>query len=400
MPKFRYKAKNRFGQISRGILVADDENDLRRMLNNQEYFLVSHRKIQESSQMFAFLERVKGRHLTSFCRKFAIMINSGIPIVDAIANLMRTTESRKLRSLLESVYDDLLTGKLLSEAFGRYPKTFPTFFRNMVYIGEVSGNLDDIMLKLADYYEKDGKIKQKAKSALVYPVFLVTLVLVVLAALMIFVLPNFKNLLSDLGGDMPQITKIIMDISDYITTNISSILLGIILAIIFLWFFGRTIFGKKFYDKLKLDMPVIGKITRNIVTSRFARGFGTLLSSGMQIIDSMNIMARLLGNKVVEEKFNFVCEEIKMGQPIAKSLEAVNIFPSMLIEMIAVGEMTGELDNILNSTASYFDDQVDHSISQMTQMIEPMLIMVIGVIVAVVLISIFLPMMSIMNSIG
>lgn len=129
-------------------------------------------------------------------------------------------------------------------------------------------------------------------------------------------------------------------------------------------------------------------------------GFGTLLSSGMQIIDSMNIMARLLGNKVVEEKFNFVCEEIKMGQPIAKSLEAVNIFPSMLIEMIAVGEMTGELDNILNSTASYFDDQVDNSISQMTQMIEPMLIMVIGVIVAVVLISIFLPMMSIMNSIG
>lgn len=400
MPKFHYKAKNKDGHISKGILIATDENDLRRMLNAQEYYLIYVRKIQESSQTFAFLERIKTRHLTSFCRKFAIMINAGIPIVDAIANLMKTSESRKLRGLLENVYNDLLIGKLLSESFGRYPKTFPAFFRNMVYIGEISGNLDVIMVKLANYYEKDSRIKQKAKSAMVYPAILVCLVVFVLIALLLFVLPQFKELISQLGGEMPLITKIVMDTSDFISENFPVIALGATILWLFIWFFGKTKTGRKFYDQAKLKIPVVKRITISVLTSRFARGFGTLLSSGIQIIEAMNVMSNLLGNKVVEEKFMFVSEEIKVGQPIAKSIEAINVFPSMLTEMVSVGEMTGELDNILNTTADYFDDQVDVSISRMTAMIEPTLIIAIGIIVALVILSIFLPIMSIMNSIG
>jgi type IV pilus assembly protein PilC len=400
MPKFHYKAKNKYGHISKGILIATDENDLRRMLNAQEYYLIYVRKIQESSQMFAFLEKIKTRHLTSFCRKFAIMINAGIPIVDSIGNLMKTSESRKLRGLLENVYNDLLIGKLLSESFGRYPKTFPAFFRNMVYIGEISGNLDVIMVKLANYYEKDSRIKQKAKSALIYPAILVCLVVFVLIALLLFVLPQFKELISQLGGEMPLITRIVMDTSDFISENFPVIALGAMLLWIFIWVFGKTKTGRKFYDKAKLTLPVIKRVNVSVLTSRFARGFGTLLSSGIQIIEAMNVMSNLLGNKVVEEKFQFVCEEIKVGQPIAKSIEAINVFPSMLTEMVSVGEMTGELDNILNTTADYFDDQVDVSISRMTAMIEPTLIIVIGIIVALVILSIFLPIMSIMQSIG
>jgi type IV pilus assembly protein PilC len=270
----------------------------------------------------------------------------------------------------------------------------------MVYIGEISGNLDVIMVKLANYYEKDGRIKQKAKSALVYPTILVCLVVAVLIVLLMFVLPQFKDLISQLGGEMPMITRIVMDMSDFISENFPVLALGIMIMSLLLGGFGKTKTGRKFYDKVKLNVPVIKRITISVLTSRFARGFGTLLSSGIQIIEAMNVMSNLLGNKVVEEKFMFVCEEIKVGQPIAKSIEAINVFPSMLTEMISVGEMTGELDNILNTTADYFDDQVDVAISRMTAMIEPTLIIVIGIIVALVILSIFLPIMSIMQSIG
>ena len=399
MPKYKYRAMDLTNKRISGTFIAVDDDDLKRILKSQNLYLISYKKIPESSQLFSFLEKIKLDDFTLFCRQFSIMINAGLNIDKTIQILRDQTKNKKLKSILEVTYNDLMKGKTLSESFAKYPKTFPVFFRNMVAIGELSGRLDIVFNRLADYYENDAKTRKKVKSALSYPLFLIGIAIGALAVISLFVMPNFSSMFASFGADLPVISQIVIDVTNFFRENFLQIV-GILILLIFMFILSSKIPSvAKFYDRLKIEAPIIKNLNIASMTSRFSNGFSVLLSNGMQLIDAIDIISKLLGNKVVEEKLQIVKNEISVGKQISKALETINLFPDMLIEMIAVGEETSSLEEVLNRVTPYFDDQVSAEIKKMTGAIEPIMILMIGLIVVVVLLAIFLPMLDLMSAI-
>ena len=399
MPKYKFKAMDINNKKIKGIFIAQDDDDLKTILTNQNYYLISYKKIAESSQLFAFLEKIKTRNFTLFCRQFAIMLKAGLNIDKSVFILKNSCKNQKLKSILEVVYNDLMKGKMLSESFAKYPKTFPVFFRNMVEIGETSGKLDLIFERLADYYEKEAKTKRKIKSALSYPIFLLIIAFAALAVIAVFVMPNFSSMFDQFGADLPGISKAVINVSTFIQDNILNIILYVFLIIVIFILLGKLKSVRRLYDKIKLNMPFFKNLTIASITSRFANGFSVLLNSGIPLLSCVNTISKLLGNKIVEEKLQVVKNEISSGRTVAKSLETINLFPDMLIEMISVGESTGNLEEVLNKITDYFEEQLDIEIKSMTAAIEPVMIIFIGLIVVVVLLAIFLPMLELMSAI-
>jgi type IV pilus assembly protein PilC len=402
MPVYIYKARNLNGKVVSGFLSADNENELKKALIKEDLYLNSFKikKDKNKQSFFSFSSsRVKQAEVITFCRQFAIMINAGVTIVDSIDTL-KDQSSPKMKQILSDVHAKMLVGKLLSEALGAYPKIFPNFFRNMIYIGELSGNLDSILLSLASYYEKDNKIKRKAKSALVYPSILGVLIVGVVGLLSVMVIPQFEDMLTQMDADMPKITQIVLDVSRFIQSNLMQLIVGVILFVILLRLFFSTKKGRYVRDTIKLSVPMLRQLNVRLITARFARGFGVLVESGLAIVDSMDIMATILDNKVIERKFRMAVDEIRRGKRIAYSLGLINIFPKMLIEMIAVGESTGSLEDVLLKTADYFDDVVESTITKLTTMLEPLMICVMASVVGTVIIAIMLPMVNLMSSVG
>lgn len=399
MPKFKFKAMDINNKKIHGTFIAQDEDDLKDIIENQNYYLISYKKIPESSQLFSFLEKIKLRDFTLFCRQFAIMLKAGLNIDKSVLILKNSCKNTKLKGILEVVYNDLMKGKMLSESFAKYPKTFPLFFRNMVEIGESSGRLDIIFMRLAEYYEKEAKTKNKVKQALAYPIFLLILTFGVLAVIALFVMPNFASMFEQFGADLPPISVAVMNISSFIKENILNILATILVLILVFTLLGRNKSVKKFYDKLKLNMPIFRNITIAKITSMFANGFSVLLNSGVSLLVSIDTISRLLGNKIVEEKLQIVKNQISAGKPVANSLETIDLFPRMLTEMVSVGEATGNLEEVLDKISDYFDEELDIEIKNMTASIEPIMILLIGFIVVIVLLAIFLPMLELMSSI-
>lgn len=399
MPKYNFKAVDLNNKTIKGTFIASDDDDLKNIISNQNYYLISYKKVAESSQMFSFLEKIKTDDFTMFCRQFSIMLNAGLNIDKTVMILKTSTKNQKLKSILEVVYTDLMKGKMLSESFGKYPKTFPVFFRNMVAIGELSGHLDIVFIKLADYYDNDAKTKKKVKAALAYPLFLVGIAFAALAVISLFVMPQFATMFADFDADLPKVSQIVIDVTGFVKNYFKEILIGVFLVIVVMILLGKVKTIRRFYDKMKLSIPMLKGINIAMVTSRFTNGFSVLLNSGMQLLDSMNVISKLLGNKIVEEKLQVVKNEISVGKGIAKSLETINIFPNMLIEMISVGENTGSLEEVLDRITVYFDDQVNAEIKKLIGAIEPVMIMIIGIIVVVVMLAIFMPMMDLMSAI-
>lgn len=399
MPKYKFKAMDINNKKISGVFIAHDEDDLKTIIANQNYYLISYKKVAESSQIFSFLEKIKLRDFTVFCRQFAIMLKSGLNIDKTVFILKNSCKNQKLKGILEVVYNDLMKGKMLSESFAKYPKTFPLFFRNMVEIGETSGKLDIIFERLADYYEKEAKTKNKVKSALAYPIFLLCIAFAALAVISLVVMPNFSAMFEQFGADLPLISKIVMDFSDFIRENILNIILYIILLIIVFYLLGKIKSVRRIFDKIKLNMPFFKNLTIASITSMFTNGFSVLLNSSIPLLSCINTISKLLGNKIVEEKLQVVKNEISSGRTVAKSLETINLFPSMLIEMIYVGESTGNLEEVLDKVTDYFEEQLDIEIKNMTSAIEPIMIMFIGLIVVIVLLAIFVPMLELMSAI-
>lgn len=399
MPKFKFTAMDIYNKKIKGVFIAEDEEDLKDIINNQNYYLISYKKIPESSQLFSFLEKIKLRDFTLFCRQFSIMLKAGLNIDKSVFILKKSCKNAKLRGILEVVYNDLMQGKMLSESFEKYPKTFPLFFRNMIQIGEKSGKLDIIFIRLAEYYEKESKTKTKVKQALAYPIFLLCLAVGVFAVIALFVMPNFASMFEQFGADLPPISIMVMDTSSFIQENILDIITTIIMIIIIFTLLGKHKKVRRLYDEIKLNMPFTKGLTIAKITSMFANGFAVLLNSGVSLLSSIDTISKLLGNKIVEEKLQIVKNEISAGKDVAKSLETINIFPNMLIEMVAVGEATGNLEEVLTKISDYFEEELDIEIKNMTAAIEPVMILFIGLIVVIVLLAIFLPMLELMSSI-
>lgn len=401
MPLFKCTVLNTLGEKEIIYQEAADELVLRAELKLNKMHVLKTKVVKEKkeNEFLALSSKVKADEFTNFLRQFAVMVNAGIPISDCMNSLRSQKFSKPLRVVLQKIYYDIESGILLSEAFEKHPKVFPSFFVSMVAIGEVSGSLDNVLLSMADYYENDRRIKKKAKSAMVYPTVLLVLVFAVLLFVMLFILPSFESTINELGGEVPTITRVMMSISHFIQNKIFIIIPVIVVVFIAIKLFFKTKKGKYIRDYLLFRLPIVGKVQRNLITSRFAKAFAILLGSGMNLIDCLENLKKMLGNEVFSRKFNFTIEEVKRGRRLAPSIEATKLFPSILTEMINVGEETGNIEDVLVATSSYFDELVESSISKAIASLEPVMIIAIGGIVAIVILSVLVPIISLMGSI-
>ena len=401
MPLYKCKVINSSGQRQTVIREATDELSLKAQIRKDEIHMLSYKIVKEEkeNEFFAVSSKIKFNEVITFLRQFSVMLKAGIPISDCLNNLHKQKFSIPFRNVLQTIYLDVESGVLLSAAFAKHPKVFPRFFVSMVGIGEVSGTLDKVMTSMADYYENDRKIKKKASSAMVYPTLLICMIFAVVIFLCLFVLPQFESTISQLGGEVPKITQIVMSVSNFIQDYIFIIVPGLAIFIFLLVMFFKTKKGRYVKDVLMFSLPIISKIEKNLITSRFSRAFVILLGSGMNMIDILENLKKMLGNEVFTRKFEYTIEEVKRGRRIAPSIEATRLFPPMLTEMINVGEKSGNIEEVLESTGSYFDEQVENSIAKAVATIEPIAIILLGAVVGLVVLSVLIPMMSMMNAV-
>ena len=330
--------------------MAKDERDLAVQLAKQNLYLISSQPYSGATPNSFFTlgtGKVKLMELTTFCRQYAIMVNSGMSIITCLDSLRAQPYSKFFKSILDVIYEDVKSGIMLSEALDKHSNVFPDFFRSMIYVGEVSGKLDLVFTSLADYYESDSKIKKQAKSALSYPLMLLGMTIAILLAMMLYIVPTFRKSLQSLEVEPEGITKIVYDASDFMLANWQSIFLVVFVIAAVLFLVGMTQKGKYFYDVLKIKLPFIGKIQTDLITARFARGFALLLSSGMDIVDAMDAIVIILGNRDVAARFKKATDDVRQGMSLAAAFNKYKLFPDMLIQMVAVGEKAAALDDVL-----------------------------------------------------
>ena len=403
MQKYKYKAINLQKEEFNGTFIANDERDLAVQLAKQNLFLVSCKPYSGGTPSAFFTlgtGSVKLSELTAFCRQFAIMINSGIPIIQSIDNLRNQAYSAYFKSILQVIYEDVKAGIVLSEALKKHKKVFPNFFQSMVKVGETSGKLELVFNSLADYYEADAAQKRKAKSAMSYPIVLIIMTLAIFILMMVFIVPTFRETLDSMDVELILITQIVYDISDFFVNN-GLYMLAIILVIgILIFLFLMTEKGKYAFDVFKLKCPIIKDITIDMVTARFARGFSLLLASGVDMIEAMETMCPVLGNRDIEARFRKALEEVRHGMSITMAFDTYKLFPDMLVQMVSVGEKTNELDSVLSRSVNYFDEQVANSLTSITSKLQPIILIFMGVTVGIMFIAIYSPMLSIMTGLG
>lgn len=402
MQQYKYTAVNLQKEKFTGLFIANDEHDLAVQLAKQNLYLIKF-KVYKGGTPSSFFTLGTGKvslaDLTTFSRQYAIMINSGMSLLACLECLRTQPYSAFFKNILDVIYEDVRGGMMLSEAFNKHENVFPNFFRSMIYVGEVSGKLDMVFTSLADYYETDAAIKKKVKSAMSYPIMLSVLTLGILLAMLLFIVPTFRESLSSLDIQVEGITKVVYDMSDFFLTNWMYLLAGIAVIVVILFLIGRFEKGKYFYDVLKIKLPLIGAVQTDLITARFARGFGLLLSSGMDISEAMNSIIVLLGNRNVVERFAKARDEVLQGASLAMALQKYKLFPDMMIQMVSVGERTASLDEVLNRSCKFFDDRVETTLSAVTSRIQPIMLLLLGSIVGVLFVAIYSPMLSIMTSI-
>ncbi|MDR3543328.1 MAG: type II secretion system F family protein [Desulfosporosinus sp.] len=399
MPLYIYKAKNLKGEELAGDYETSSLEMLKTMLHEQGYFLIDAQVKGKAYNFGDMFKKVDIKDVSLFCRQFSVILSAGIPIVEAVAILRDQMEKKKFRETLEDVHDELQRGKQFSTTLSAHKNVFPDFLISMVQVGEVSGTLDTIMIRLAEYYERENKIRRKIKNAMTYPIILLVLTIGVVILLMVKVLPTFATILSSMGGDLPPITKIIMGLSGFFVKYLMLIGVTFILGLVGLFYLYKQSAFRYWLDSLKLKVPILKNTIVKVVTARFARSMGILLKSGIPIIHSFEIMSDLLGNRVLEHKFINCREEVMQGKGISGPIKKIDFFPPMLIHMIEVGEATGQLDDMLTRTAGFFDEEVEDAIEKLTAMIEPAMIIIMAVVVGTVVLAIMLPMVNIMNAV-
>ena len=401
MALFSCKVINEVGKEEKRIQEANDEKSLRVILKEQNLVLVKATKLKEKQPnlFLAVSSRVKPQEVILFLRQFSVMINSSTSISDALNALKQQNYSKPFKKVLMDVHNSVLSGMLLSEAFEKHPEVFPSFFVEMVAIGEVSSSLDSVLKSMADYYESNQRMKKKSRTAMVYPIMLFVMLFVVVVFLSFVILPQFADMFAAFDGTIPKITVAVLAISEFIRNNILYLITGIFGGVLLILLFFTTPPGQRVLDWLKIYTPIIGRVNKAIITARFTRAFIILLRSGMNITDCMDNLKRILGNSFYQDKFQYAIDEVKRGKKIAESIERTGLFPKMLTEMIAVGEKSGNLDEVLESTAMFYDTQVESAISKATAALEPTMIILLGAVVALVLLSVYLPMIDMYNTI-
>jgi len=390
MPIFRYIAKELTGKTVSGILEYSDKSLLVEALRKKDLIIISIEETAKKKLVYSG-GSVKLEEVVIFSRQLATMVDSGIPLVQALDILCEQIEKPAFKSTLLKIKDDIETGSSLSDALARHPAVFSTLYINMVKAGESSGALDDILDRLASYLEKTNTLQRKVKSSLVYPMVVITMAILITLVMLLKVIPTFKGIFSMLGGELPLPTRILIFISDTIRQMFLYVASGIAVMVFALKKYARIPQGKENFDRILLSMPVLGPLFRKVAVAKFTRTFATLVKSGVPILVSLEIVGKTSGNAVIEKAVESVRSSIKEGENIADPLAKSEAFPPMVVRMIKVGEQTGELEKMLTKIADFYEDQVDAAVSGLTSLIEPLIIGFLGIVIGGIVIAMFLP---------
>ncbi|MEO8292308.1 MAG: type II secretion system F family protein [Actinomycetota bacterium] len=402
MPEtYTYKARDKSGNLVNGTLEADSEGLVLQRLREMGYTPLEASKKSSGMNLEINIRpgKVKLKEVAIFSRQFATMVNSGLPILRALAILGEQTESKELKKAIVGVRMDVEHGSSLSEGMSKFPKAFNDLYIAMVKSGETGGMLDEVLLRLADEIEKEVHLRQKIKSAMTYPIAVVGLVFLIMSAMLLFVVPQFQTIYTQLGGTLPLPTRVLLVMSQIFKTY-WWIVLG--LSIAFAQFFKRykkTETGRSQIDAFKLRVPIFGNLFHKSALSRFSSTLGMLLKSGVPILQAMDIVVDTVNNRVISRAVVDVQNSVREGESIAKPLSKHSVFPPMVVQMLSVGEETGQVDTMLNKVAIFYDNEVEAMVDALTSLIEPLLIAVIGGCVGAAVIALYMPMFDIIKQI-
>jgi len=400
MPTFIWEARTKGGEVRSGTFTADSEDAVSDRLRAQGLTITKVKKKPLEVQLPKLGTGVGLKDMVVFTRTFSTMIDAGLPIVSGLDMLSNQAENQRFGKILQQVKNEVESGKSLSEAMGSHPKVFDDLFRNLVAAGEAGGILDVIFRRLATYLEKAAKLRRQVRGALVYPSVIVAVGVLVVFVMMTKVLPVFEKMFVDLGaGSLPAPTRMVLAISHAITDNIVVFTLVSAASVAGLVTLLRTERGRWALDVVVLKAPVIGNVMRKIAVARFTRTLGTLLSSGVPILDALDIVAKSAGNKVVAQAISHARAKIAEGKDIASPLLETGVFPPMVVQMIGVGEQTGAMDDMLQKIADFYEEEVDAAVSAMTALLEPIMLVVLGGIVGGLLIAMYLPIFEVAGNI-
>jgi type IV pilus assembly protein PilC len=402
MPQYNYSAVDVAGRRQEGVMDAQNMGLAIQKLKDKGLFVLKAEDKAETNvrEKATLAKKIKLKPMTVFCRQFATLINAGITAVKALDILYQQTEDKALKACIGRIYEAVQKGEAMSEAFRKQGAAFPELLINMIATGESAGNLDAVLLRMADHYEKENKIRNKVKGALIYPMVLGILTVCVVILMLTVVLPTFIGIIMAGGGTVPLPTRILIGLSD-ILRKYWYIIGGIITLIVISWRgFKRSEAGHLWWDSKKLKIPVVGKSLKLIYSSRFARTLSTLLSSGIQMLQAIEITSRVIGNQLFLERLVIVTEDIRKGTQLSAAIRKTDLFPAMIYNMINVGEESGLLDDILYKTAAFYDEESEAAIGRLVGLLEPLMIILMAVIIGFIVISIALPMFTMYGSIG
>jgi len=399
MPTFKVTASDKAGRkVSRSV-EAPNQSEAVAALRRDGYSALD---VQEERSAAGAAKkrrgpspRVSGSDMAIFTRQFATMIGAGIPVLECLDVLCLQAADPGFRRCLETVIEDIRGGTDLSTAMSRHPKVFTNIYVNMVKAGEAAGQLEGILVRLAEYMEATVKLKREIVSAMTYPVISLSMIFLVTGFLMIFIIPKFKEIFAQLNIELPGPTKVVLVVSDVMVNYWWMVLIGLAVLIVGLKLFARTEAGGLLIDKLTLKLPVFGQLFQKVALSRFARTFSTLLRSGVPILGALDIVASTSGNRVIEATVSACKDSIRAGEPLSKPLAQSPVFPPMVVRMIAIGEKAGALEQLLEKISQFYDEQVAAAVESLTSMIEPIMIAIMGVLVGGIVISVFMPIVKI-----
>ncbi|MCX8045135.1 MAG: type II secretion system F family protein [Desulfobacterota bacterium] len=401
MPTFIWEGRNQQGLVQKGELEAANENAVRDLLRKQNIRPTQIK--QKPKDIFAniklFQPGVKTRDLILFTRQFSTMISAGLPLIQGLEILTNQTENPTFKKVLMQVKSDVEGGSSFADALKKHPKVFDNLYTNLVAAGELGGVLDTILQRLAAYIEKNARLVSKVKGAMVYPSVIGIIAIAVVIVMLVFVIPVFAEMFSSFGGELPGLTQAVVNISNFMRSN-WWIILGVVVAVgVAFKKFKSTDRGEYLVDKMMLKMPVIGDLLRKVAVAKFSRTLGTMISSGVPILDGLDIVAKTAGNRIVEDAIMTTRASISEGKSISEPMMQSGVFPPMVCQMVAVGESTGALDAMLAKIADFYEEEVDQAVETLTTLIEPMMMVFLGSTVGTMLAAMYLPIFKIAGAV-
>ncbi len=404
MKTYKYSARDSKGRIAKGELEATDIAALKNKLRNQGLWLISQNSSQQSLLPFLegfFDKKIGLKDMVVFSRQFSAMIEAGIAILRVLTVLIQQTENPKLKAILQEIKRDIEQGVPLSESMQKFPEAFDSLYVSMVKAGELGGVLDVVLNRVAGFLESRSKLSNKVRTALTYPASLLVISILVVWFMLTFILPKFSAIFTSTGGELPAFTQLLINISNVLRSPF------ILVIVAFIWFavsYARSYYqseeGRLKIDTFSLKIPIFGPILKKVAIARFSRTFGTLIESGVPITTALDVTRTSINNALLESVLIKVKKDIEEGSPISNQLQKSEVFPPMVTQMVAIGEEAGELENMLNKIADFYDDEVDSSVESLTALMEPVFIVVIGAIVGAIVVAMYLPIFNVINQIN